>query len=267
MSIATQELRSIVGHGGNVRTPRGEKIGSIGQIYIDETTGEPSWVTVKTGFFGTKESFVPLRDAIAEGDDIVVDCDKDTVKDAPRIDADQDLTPQEEEVLYRHYGLGTGMSTDTATTGHDRSQETRHPHAGAESAGESMTVSEERLRVGKEQREAGRMRLRKFVVTENVTATVPVTHEEVRLEREPMSESDRGAGVSSPKIGEAEQEVILHEERPVVQKETVATERVRLTKEAVTHEETVSGEVRKERVEAETDKPEHGVGREDRPRR
>ncbi len=257
MTIATQELRSIVEHGGSVRTPRGEKIGSIGQIYVDDTTGQPSWVTVKTGFFGTKESFVPLRDATKEGEDIVVDCDKETVKDAPRIEADEDLTPQDEEVLYRHYGLGTA--------GPGRPQEPRHPGEAPKTADEAMTVSEERLRVGKEQREAGRMRLRKYVVTETVTQTVPVTHEEVRVEREPITESHRGAGTSSPEIGETEQEVILHEERPVVQKETVATERVRLSKEAVTHDETVSGEVRKERVEAETDKPEHRLGREDRP--
>ncbi len=128
---------------------------------------------MKTGFFGTKESFVPLRDATKEGEDIVVDCDKETVKDAPRIETDEDLTPQDEEVLYRHYGLGTA--------GPGRPQEPRHPGEAPETADEAMTVSEERLRVGKEQREAGRMRLRKYVVTETVTQTVPVTHEGVWL--------------------------------------------------------------------------------------
>lgn len=117
MSIATQDLRSIVGHGGSVRTTHGDKIGSIGQFYLDDATGEPSWVTVRTGLFGTKETFVPLRDATNEGVDILVDCDKETVKDAPRIDVDNDLSPQEEEELYRHYGMTPEGLTTQGVTG------------------------------------------------------------------------------------------------------------------------------------------------------
>ena len=61
MTITTKQLRAISESGGDVRTTSGDKIGSIGQIYVDESTGEPSWVTVRTGFFGMSESFVPLR--------------------------------------------------------------------------------------------------------------------------------------------------------------------------------------------------------------
>lgn len=116
-----------------------------------------------------------------------------------------------------------------------------------------MTVSEERLNVGTEQREAGRARLRKYVVTENVTQTVPVQREEVRVEREPITEANRDAAMSGPDISEDEHEVVVHEERPVVQKETVPVERVRLDTEAVTEQETVGEEVRKERVDLEGD--------------
>jgi uncharacterized protein (TIGR02271 family) len=114
-----------------------------------------------------------------------------------------------------------------------------------------MTRSEERLDVGTERRETGRARLRKYVVTEEQQVTVPVTREEVRVEREPITDANRGDALDGPGISEEEHEVTLHEERPVVEKETVPVERVRLEKETVTDEEQVSGTVRKERIETE----------------
>ena len=114
-----------------------------------------------------------------------------------------------------------------------------------------MTRSEERLNVGTETQAAGRARLRKYVTTENVTKTVPVQREEVRIEREPITEANRGAALSGPDISEEEHEVTLHEERPVIEKETVPVERVRLDKETVTDEVTVDEEVRKERIETD----------------
>ena len=112
-----------------------------------------------------------------------------------------------------------------------------------------MTRSEEQLRVGTERHEAGKARLRKYVVTENVTQTVPVSHEEVRIEREPITDANRGDAYDGPAISEEEHEVILHAERPVVEKEAVAVERVRLDKETVTDQETVTDEIRKEKIE------------------
>jgi len=116
-----------------------------------------------------------------------------------------------------------------------------------------MTLSEERLNVGTQTRESGRARLRKYVVTENVTQSVPVSHEEVRIEREPITDANRGAANAGPDISEEEHEVILHEERPVVEKEVVATERVRLDTETVTDQATVNQEVRKEQVDTNVD--------------
>ena len=116
-----------------------------------------------------------------------------------------------------------------------------------------MTRSEERLQVGTQSREAGRARLRKYVVTENVTQTVPVSHEEVRIEREPITDANVGDATSGPAISEEEHEVVLHEERPVVAKETVPVERVRLDKETVTEQETVSEDVRKEQIDTDVD--------------
>ncbi len=116
-----------------------------------------------------------------------------------------------------------------------------------------MTRSEEHLKVGTQREESGRARLRKYVVTEQQTQTVPVPHEEARIEREPITEENRGAATDGPSISEEEHEVVLHAEKPVVDKETVAVERVKLGTETVRAEETVTGEVRKEQIETDGD--------------
>ena len=254
MAITTKQLRAFAESGGDVRTTSGDKIGSFGQIYVDLSTGEPSWVTVRTGLFGMSESFVPLEGATDNGKDIMVNYDKDTVKDAPRIDADRDLSPDEEETLYAHYGMTSGSGHRDRNRDRDDDWDWgKKGHRSGTATDEAMTVSEERLRVGTEKRERGRARLRKYVVTENVTKTVPVSHEEVRVERAPITDANVGAAKSGPDISEEEHEVVLHEERPVVEKDVVPTERVRLTKETTTHDETVSGEVRKEQVDTDVD--------------
>jgi uncharacterized protein (TIGR02271 family) len=112
-----------------------------------------------------------------------------------------------------------------------------------------MTRSEGRLHAGTGAVPAGRARLRKYVVTENVTRTVPVSHEEVRVEREPITDANRGAALGGPDITEEEHEVTLNAERPVVEKETVPVERVRLGTETVTEQQEVSEQVRKEQIE------------------
>jgi uncharacterized protein (TIGR02271 family) len=112
-----------------------------------------------------------------------------------------------------------------------------------------VTRSEEQLRVGTERVEAGRARLRKYVVTEQQTVQVPVSHEEIRVEREPITDANRDAALSGADITEEEHEVVLTAERPVVTTEAVPVERVRLGTETVTETETVSGQVRKEQIE------------------
>jgi uncharacterized protein (TIGR02271 family) len=116
---------------------------------------------------------------------------------------------------------------------------------------DAMTRSEERLHVGTRTEEVGRARLRKYVVTENVTETVPVSHEEVRIQREPITDANMGQAMDGPAISEEEHEVTLHAERPVVEKEAVPVERIRLDKETVTDQERVSADVRKEQVEVD----------------
>ena len=277
--IGTETLDRVIGK--DVYDEAGQKIGSAGEVYLDDETGQPEWVTVRTGMFGTKESFVPIRDADLTDDGLRVPVSKDRVKDAPKIDTDGHLSPQEEQELYRYYGMGTGTTgrtdmgrtsemdledtsgrrmagtgmTDTGMTGNAMTDTdmNRHGTVGHDTSGpttdDAMTRSEERLSVGTTSEEAGRARLRKYVVSENVTQTVPVSHEEVRVEREPITDANMGNAMDGPAISEEEHEVTLHAERAVVDKEAVPVERVRLDTQTVTEQETVSEQVRKEQIE------------------
>lgn len=231
----------------------GSKIGSVGQLFLDDQTGRPEFVTVNTGMFGTSESFVPVAEATWDGERLTVPFSKDQVKDAPRVDADGGhLDQAEERRLYDHYGMpyseaasDSGLPSGTGETA----------GAGFTDAGtdDAMTRSEERLDVGTESREAGRARLRKYVVTEHEQVEVPVTKERAVVEREPVTEANAGDALDGPAISEDEHEVVLHEERPVVEKTTEPVERVRLGKETDVEEQQVSEEVRKEQIEVEGD--------------
>jgi len=222
------------------------KIGRAGQVYLNTDSGQPEWLCVNTGLFGMKESFVPLRDAQIKGDVVYVAYDKEQVKDAPSIEPDaSDMGDPQVQELFAYYGA-LGWQAPLAGGAGDRRQA-----AGRGTRDDAMTRSEERLRVGTAREETGRARLRKYVVTEQVQTTVPVEREEVRVEREPITDRNRDAALSGPEITESEHEVTLHAERPVVEKETVPVERVRLAKETTTDEETVAGEVRKEQIETD----------------
>jgi uncharacterized protein (TIGR02271 family) len=222
----------------------GDKIGKIDDVYADRQDGQPEWALVNTGLFGTKKTFVPLRAAQPAGEDLRVPLEKAHVKDAPSIDPDGELSESEERQLYTHYDVAYDTDTAHDTSGGDVSGPTTD---------DAMTRSEEELHVGTERREAGRVRLRKYVVTENEQRTVPVRREEVRVEREPIDEGNVDQALDGPKISEEEHEVVLHEERPVVDKEVVPKERVRLATEEHTDQETISETLRKERIDADGD--------------
>jgi uncharacterized protein (TIGR02271 family) len=237
----------------------GDRIGEIDAIYVDDQTGEPEWALINTGFFGSRSTFVPIAQATARGDQVQVPYEKQLVKDAPNMDPDGHLSEQEEHELWRHYGLeyggyaaaGTTGDTDTAraTTYEDR--DTVGRDVSGPTTDDAMTRSEEELQVGTETRERGRARLRKYVTTEQVTQTVPVKREEVRVEREPITDANLDDATSGPDISEAEHEVTLHEEEAVVEKRVVPKERIRLGKQTVTGEEQVADEVRKEQVDVD----------------
>lgn len=234
-------------NGRTVEGPDGHKIGKVHEVYLDDRTGEPEWALVHTGLFGTKSSFVPIAEARTNGDTITVPFDKDKVKGAPNVEEDQHLSPQEEAELFTYYGRSDYEEhTHTETTGRGAGHDTSGPNTDS-----AMTRSEEELRVGTTEREAGKVRLRKHVVTENVTETVPVSHEEVRLEREPITDANVGSATDGPAISEEEHEVTLRAEEPVVEKTAVPKERVRLEKDTVTEQAEVTEQVRKERIDAD----------------
>lgn len=362
--ITTDQVQTV--RGGNALDSNGEKIGSIGEVYLDDRTGNPAWVTVNTGLFGTSESFIPLQDASVEGKDVKVPYTKERVKDAPRVDAEQHLDVEQEKELYRYYGVSyegagtdgqagrtggddaptetfrtgdvTGTGTGTADAGvgtaaagtaaagtaaagtaagtglGDRAKE-REAKADADVAtnragfdagpgdrssydtkvgqtdakagvadtkagvadtkagaadtkagvtGERVAAGdprdldgdgvvtryEERLSVAKERRESGRVRLRKSVVTEDQTVTVPLQREEVSLERIAI---DNPEVVDGDPFGDDVREFVLYEEVPVVSKQAVAVERVGLRKNMVQEERQVTDKIRKEQIDLDGD--------------
>jgi len=221
----------------------GEKIGKIGELYVDDQTNQPKWVTVNTGLFGMRESFVPLKDLTPRGDDLVLPYSKDKVKDAPNVDAAEGhLSVAEEADLYRYDGQDYTAGVKP-----------KYPGTGTRHDDDAMTRSEEQLRIDKERVATGHARLRKYIDTEDVQVTVPVRKERVVVEREPITDANRDEAYSGPELTESEYEVTTYEERPVVTKETVPVERVRLTTEVETDQETVSETVRKERIEEDID--------------
>ena len=246
MSIETLTAQ----RGQTVYSSDGEKIGSVEEIFIDQETSRPEWIGLGTGFFGTKRVLVPVEGADVREDGIYVPYAKSQVKDTPDIDSEE-ISQEQEQELYAHYGLsysyapsGTGLPEGGPSA--DVTPGTEMPRG---TTGEEQVVrSEEELVVGKRETEAGRARLSKWVETEPVTADVELKHERARVTREPIDEP-----VSGSDIGEQEIEVPLRSEEAVVQKETVAKERIGLEKDVETERETVADEVRKERVDVEGD--------------
>jgi len=265
--LTTDEARNAIGQ--TAISDNGEKLGKIGQLFLDDETGEPAFVTVNTGLFGTSETFVPIGQASVAGEGLTVPFSKDRIKDAPKVDLDNGhMDRDEERRLYAYYGLtyskgsngapghAAGDASDVSTAGSagrtDSSRTEGHDTSGP-TTDEAMTRSEERVDVGTTTEEAGRVRLRKYVTTEQETHTVPVRTERAVLEREPVTADNVDAATSGPDLSEEEHEVVLNQERVTVDKVVEPVERVRVGTETVTDEETVTEEVRKEQVEVEGD--------------
>ena len=247
--------------GAAVHGSDGEKLGKVDAIYFDNTTEKPEWAAVKSGLFGSHVSLVPLAQGTWNDGALTVPFGKDALKTAPHHDPDTELSPADEDDLYRHYGMTGGQSAPTAEAPtSNRGRTDRVDEAGivgrdtsGPTTDSAMTRSEEQLRVGTQTVESGRARLRKHVVTERQQTSVPVSHEEVTVSREPITDANRGDAHAGPAISEEEHEVTLREERPVVEKEAVPVERVRLDTETVTDEVTVSDDVRKEQIDTDVD--------------
>jgi stress response protein YsnF len=190
----------------------GDKIGTFDELYLDESD-QPAWAAVTTGLFGMRQTFVPLSEARADGDVLQVPFGKEMVKDAPNVDPDTQLDPEEEALLYRHYGLrgddddgvdeapapaaATDADADADDHGGDDDRAGDDDRGddddrGGDDDGVEMIRSEEEVSVGTRRRVSGKARLKKYVVTEHVQKVVPVQREEVRVEFEPAEGEERG---------------------------------------------------------------------------
>lgn len=244
--LSERELSAAVGataHGHD-----GEKLGTVEHFLTDDRTGAPTWVSLMTGLLGARSSIVPAVDATFADGTLRLPVSAAAVRSAPALGGEH-LTPDEEATLRGHYGLDVpaagrpGQAPDDATS----------PGAGA------MTRSEEQLRVGTERVPATRVRLVKYVVTEEVQVTVPVRREEVRVEEVPLdAPGPEGGEVLVPDAPVADglpEEIVLHAERPVVSVEVVPVERVRVRVEQVGDRESVTERVQRERVVVDQDGP------------
>ncbi|RBY93636.1 hypothetical protein DQ237_16795 [Blastococcus sp. TF02-8] len=238
----------------------GDKLGTVEHFFVDDRTGEPTWVAVTTGLFGTRHSVVPAREATFADGSLQLPVTADAVKSAPAMSGDH-LDPREEAELRQHYGLQHGGTERADTVAVPTTPPVPAPtestarHAAPEAATDgAMTRSEEQLRVRTERVPERRVRVVKYVVTEEVQVAVPIRREEIRIEEVPLG-AEGGVPASSltGADGGLPEEIVLHAERPVVDVEVVPVERVRLRTELVQGQETVSGQVRREQVVVDQD--------------
>jgi stress response protein YsnF len=268
-------------------------VGTITAFYLDRATGLPTWALVHTGWFTDAQTFVPLTHAVETNEEIRVPYPKAFVQQAPRIQAHQELSPDHEVVLSAYYGLDDhrgavadrrlgeqpavpGAASVSAAPAEPAARPSRAGPAGPpvrRLAGQGpveVVRSEEELQVGVRRRRR-RLRLRKYVVTEYLTRTIPVRREEVRLEEVPAPAEPVGEPDDQPTVQAAGDqpllEVVLHREEPVIQLRVVPAERVRLFKDVVTEQRTVTEEIRKERVDLQSELPGQPADPDSEPRR
>jgi stress response protein YsnF len=273
--LSEREVSAAIG--GHAYGPDGERIGTVEHFFVDDRTGAPTWAAITTGLFGTRHSIVPAVDATYADGGLRLPVTRDAVRAAPHLSGDH-LDPSDEAALRRHYGLDTALpatpdvaprtdpgmtavpATDTIGTPVVAAAPPSPPAPGTG----GMVRNEEQLRVGTERVAATRARLVKYVVTEEVTITVPVRREEFRIEEIPIDAPDPGPGESLAVPGTPDaapttapipavsgglpEEIVLHAERPIVTVEVVPVERVRLRTETVTGTETVTEQVQREQI-------------------
>jgi stress response protein YsnF len=279
--LSEQEVSAAVGT--TAYAADGAKLGMVEAFFVDDRTGRPTWVAVTTGLFGTRHSLAPAVDATFTDGGLRLPVSKDAVTSAPHMAGDH-LAPAEEAALRQHYATTgpiarTGpaepveaspvadvdrsrTTTAAPVADVDRSRTTTAAPVAPPVDDGAMTRSEERLRVGTEQVATTRARLVKYVVTENVTITVPIRREEIRVEEVPLDAVDEVGGdflvpadatPATTAGARLPDEIILHTERPVVTVEVVPVERVRLRTDVVQGTETVTDQVQREQIAVDQD--------------
>ena len=265
--MAITDLGVLRGWGGHDLVDRdGVKAGSIVDLYIDEQTKQPTWGLVRTGLLGSRQTLVPMGQAtvplaviVSGAGSVQVPFESAAILDAPSVAVGEEISEATAIALRRYYGLG---DPPAPAEGDHGPSDTESLDAGAEPAAKTtaamtsastepsgtMIRSEEELRVLLRRR-ARRVRVQRYVVTDYVTTTIPVRREELRLVEALSDEASRTAPPALP--GGASWEMVLHQEEPVVSKQVVARERVRLHVQTITEHRRISGEVRKERIQVD----------------
>lgn len=241
--------------GARVTGADGKVVGTVEQVFRDDVDGTPAWARVRAGKSGR---FVPLGSSQVTPDGLSVPFDSQKILTGPDIDAGQHMSAAQAEELSRYYGLivptqqsRERMAEDTGEQEQVTSQmPAAEPMPGEETGGSDWLIrQEERIQVGKEMLETGRVRLHKYVDTESIEQPVHLYREDFEIERIPISGDEPVSG----KLEEGVQEIVLHEERVVLRKEMVPVERVRLRTKRTATDSTVRDEVRRERIEVEPD--------------
>jgi stress response protein YsnF len=275
--LTDRELSAAVG--GTAYGPDGEAIGTVRHFLADDRTGTPTWAVLSTD--ASRPAVVPVLDAVWTGDALRLPVTRAAAEDAPTVTSVEHLDPGDEDGLRRHYGMvkegmvkegivkedmvkeGPATEGGRDREGLDRDESGATGGAGA-ATDSAMTRSEERLRVRMEQVPTTRVRLVKYVVTEEVQVTVPVRREEVRLEEVPLDAPDPGPGESlapdeeplrsdAAPAGGLPDEIVLHREEPVVSVRVVPAERVRLRTDVVQGQEQVAGRLQREQIVLDQD--------------
>jgi stress response protein YsnF len=277
-----RELSSAIGSTAYDRD--GDKIGTVEHFFVDDRTGAPTWVAVTTGLFGTRHSVVPALDAAFADGGLRLPVQKDAVRNSPHVPDTGHLDPATEEALRRHYGVGGEVAPGTdvdapptvptafppppepATAGTEPPGPVAVPEEQVAAAHEhprdedttddgALTRSEERLRVETQRVADRRVRLVKYVITEEVQVTVPLRREEVRIEELPLEGEPVPLGEDETLLHQGPDlapglpdEIVLHAERPVVSVEVVPVQRVRLRTEEVVGQEQVSDRLQREQI-------------------
>jgi uncharacterized protein (TIGR02271 family) len=258
--------------GYEVYDPNGEKIGKVDDLFVDESD-QPEYIGVKMGFLGTSSTLIPWQLATVDEANrrIDVSVDKETAKNGPAFDDDREITPEYENEIYSYYGLQAAQGSEErgaygdyygdehpgVAMGDTQSGEFREHDPAAEGVAESgsdladedelrVQRTEEELRAGTREREAGALNVRKRVRTDRERMEVPTRREEVSVERVPVEGETSGA-----EIGDDEISVPVTEEEVVVEKRPVAKEEIRIRKDVVEDTEVVEEDVRREEVDVD----------------
>ena len=230
MSLTADELAGLTDD-ARVLSADGRRVGRVRHVYDSDRAGELSWVSVNPDGPGRRSRFVPLQGARLDGPDLRLAYAGDLIDGAPDISDDEVIDSSEENRLRTHYGLQSG-------------------------SGGSITMirSEERLAVSTTLEAVERVRITKYVVTEEVTHTFTLRREEIRVEHLPLAGPEPTAGAvafSADAVKDAVKEIVLYAEVPVLEPRVVPVEVVRISKHAVVGEQQVSADLAREQIVAE----------------